>query len=108
MATNEIICALRHKRDHCQEACAIRHALIYLLYENGYSRKYISDAVNAHNTRYSYLRAVDGIDVNDELIKCYVEEIKKHNIELVPHFERMNNQYYVRARISIDGIIVEL
>lgn len=104
MEAKELIIHLRGGVDATRSS--LRMALVYLLRKQGYERKHISCALDLQGNAvdYYYNRGMDFIDTNDKLMMESISELEKHELMLVPRYERRFGKYKIKTHLEIDNI----
>lgn len=93
-------------KGHTPEDCALRMALIYTLYKDGYKVFHITSATGVHRTSVTFAcqKVQDLVSIGDPLITSMLEQLKEHSIRLVPYFEKIDGLYKTKAHIEIDNV----
>lgn len=85
---------------------AMRMALIFMLYKEGYKTQHIASALHIHRSSipYAFQKTQNLIDIDDPLIRLAMDELQRHSVRLVPYYEKVNTLYAIRANIEIDNV----
>lgn len=88
------------------EDCALRMALIYTLYKDGYKVPHITSALSVHRASVTFAcrKVQDMISIGDPLVTSLLEKLQEHSIRLVPYFEKIGGLYKTKAHIEVDNV----
>ena len=103
MKTTDIFSAITRKESSQRPALyAMYEALIYSLWNAGYQRRHIADALGVHPDSVSYTIQTSRthLTIGDKLVKSAVDELRKHKLEIKPYFEMFEGGI-VRLRTSL-------
>lgn len=105
MNTNELIKIIL-QCSRIPEEIALRMALIFTLYNNGYKTQHIALAMNIcrNSVTYACQKVRELVDINDNIMLDALSIVKEHSTELVPYFVKGDKTYQVKAYLEIDNV----